>query len=224
MAKKRMFSQAIVLSDDFLDMPASTRCLYFCLGMLADDDGFVNNPRSVMRLCGSTNGDFQMLLSKGYIHLFDTGVIVILHWHINNYLRPDRYSPTKCIAEKAQLSATENGTYIIGCGIPDGIPDEGQTVYPDKNSIDKNKLDRADKPPRTRFVPPTLEDVAAYVAERKSPVIPQEFIDHYQSKGWMVGRNKMKDWRAACRNAEKWERWKTPSGASAGGDDFADVI
>lgn len=224
MAKKRMFSQEIVLSDDFLDMPASTRCLYFCLGMLADDDGFVNNPKSVMRQCGSTGDDFQILLSKGYIYLFETGVIVILHWKINNYLRPDRYTPTKCVAEKALLSASENGAYILGAGIPLGIPSANQPVYPDKNSIDKDSIVGADKPQNNHFVPPSLDEVTAYVAERKSPVIPQEFIDHYQSKGWMVGRNKMKDWRAACRNAEKWERWNMPHNADAGGDDFADVI
>ena len=60
---------------------------------------------------------------------------------------------------------------------------------------------------RQRFVPPTVEEVAAYVAERKSKVIPQVFIDFYQSKNWMVGKNKMKDWKAACRNAEGWDRW-----------------
>lgn len=109
MARKRMFSQSIVLSDDFLDMPASTRCLYFCFGMLADDDGFVNNPKSVMRQCGSTNDDFGLLLSKGYVYLFKTGVVVIMHWRINNYIRPDRYTPTKYIDEKAQLLKADNG-------------------------------------------------------------------------------------------------------------------
>lgn len=120
-AQKRMFSQSIVLSDDFLDMPASTRCLYFCFGMLADDDGFVNNPKSVMRQCGSTNDDFGLLLPKGYVHLFKTGVVVIMHWRINNYLRKDRYTPTKYIDEKAQLLESENGAYSFSGGLPLGI-------------------------------------------------------------------------------------------------------
>lgn len=70
----------------------------------------------------------------------------------------------------------------------------------------------------TKFVPPTLEEVTAYVAERKSKVIPQAFIDFYESKGWMVGKNKMKDWKAACRNAEGWDRWdKMPRKVGANG-------
>ena len=58
-----------------------------------------------------------------------------------------------------------------------------------------------------RFVPPTLAEVQSYVAERQSPVDPHGFIDFYASKGWMVGKTPMKDWKAACRNAETWERW-----------------
>ena len=67
---------------------------------------------------------------------------------------------------------------------------------------------KADKPPRSRFTPPTLAEVQSYVAERHSPVDPQEFIDFYAAKGWMVGKTRMRDWRAACRNAEKWDRWQ----------------
>ena len=68
-------------------------------------------------------------------------------------------------------------------------------------------------PPHTRprFVPPTVEEVAAYVQMRGSRVDPQGFVDFYESKGWMVGKNKMKDWKAACRRAESWERWEKKS-------------
>lgn len=90
------------------------------------------------------------------------------------------------------------------------------------------KRGKAAKPPtHPRFVPPTLEEVAAYVRERGSTIDPQGFIDFYAAKGWMVGRNKMKDWKAACRNAEKWERWQRGSRNEVktasdyeGGDDF----
>ena len=68
----------------------------------------------------------------------------------------------------------------------------------------------------TRFVPPTLDEVRSYVAERKSPVDAQEFLDFYAAKGWMVGKTPMKDWKAACRNAEKWERWTRPAKAQKG--------
>ena len=210
MAQKRMFSQAVVLSDDFLDMPASTRCLYFSLGMVADDDGFVNNPKSIMRQCGGTQDDFKLLLSKGYVYLFASGVVVIMHWNVNNYLRKDRYIPTKYIGEKSQLSEAENGTYWLASGVPVGIPSCNQPVYPDKSRVEQNsEVERTAAPPRAkRFTPPTLAEVQAYVAERHSPVDPQGFIDFYASKGWMVGKTPMKDWKAACRNAEKWERWE----------------
>ena len=67
-----------------------------------------------------------------------------------------------------------------------------------------------------RFTPPTLAEVQSYVAERHSPVDPQEFIDFYASKGWMVGKTPMKDWKAACRNAEKWDRWGSNNGQRGG--------
>ena len=111
MAERRMFAKTIVLSDAFLDMPMSARCLYFTLGMLADDDGFVNAPRSVMRQCGASDDDIKLLISKKFVLLFDSGVIVIKHWRINNYLQKDRIQPTKYIEEKAQLTLDEKGGY-----------------------------------------------------------------------------------------------------------------
>ena len=106
-----MFAKTIVLSDAFLDMPMSARCLYFTLGMLADDDGFVNAPRSIMRQCGASDDDMKLLITKKFVLIFDSGVIVIKHWRINNYLRNDRYTETKYGDEKATLSQDENGAY-----------------------------------------------------------------------------------------------------------------
>lgn len=126
MAERRMFAKTIVLSDAFLDLPMSARCLYFTLGMLADDDGFVNAPRSIMRQCGASDDDMKLLLAKKFALLFDSGVIVIKHWRINNYLRSDRYVPTKYGEEKAELALDENGAYQLSeAGIPVGIPRDG---------------------------------------------------------------------------------------------------
>lgn len=127
MAERRMFAKTIVLSDAFLDMPMSARCLYFTLGMLADDDGFVNAPRSIMRQCGASDDDMKLLVAKKFVLLFDSGVIVIKHWRINNYLRNDRYTPTKYGDEKTTLDLDENGAYTVGIptGIPTGIPSSG---------------------------------------------------------------------------------------------------
>lgn len=205
MAQKRMFSQAVVLSDDFLDMPASTRCLYFSLGMVADDDGFVNNPKSIMRQCGGTQDDFKLLLSKGYVYLFASGVIVIMHWNVNNYLRKDRYVPTKYIGEKSQLSEAENGTYWLASGVPVGVPACNQPVYTDKGSTEQNRgVERTAAPPRARFVPPTVEEVRTYCAEKGFTFDPQLFVDYYTANGWVQGKGRpLKDWKAAART---WNR------------------
>ena len=140
MAERRMFAKTIVLSDAFLDMPLSARCLYFTLGMFADDDGFVNSPKAIMRQCGASVDDMNILLSKKFVLSFDSGVIVIKHWRINNYLRNDRYTETKYQEEKAMLSTNDNGAYTMrfaeaNVGIPNsGIPSIG------KDSIDKDSL------------------------------------------------------------------------------------
>ena len=111
MAERRMFAKTIVTSDAFLDMPLSARCLYFTLGMLADDDGFVNNPKSIMRQVGACTDDLNILLAKRFILAFDSGVIVIKHWRIHNYIQKDRYKESKYIEEKATLMIDEKGAY-----------------------------------------------------------------------------------------------------------------
>ena len=113
MAEKRMFSKSVVLSDAFLDMPMSARCLYFTLSMFGDDDGFVNSPKAIMRQCGASEDDFKILFAKKFILPFDSGVIVIKHWRLNNYLRSDRYTPTKYLEEKAMLKVEANGVYSM---------------------------------------------------------------------------------------------------------------
>lgn len=118
MAKKRMFAKDIVFSDDFLDMPISARCLYFSLGMVADDDGFVDNVRSVMRQCGAVQNDLDVLLAKQYVLAFEDGIIVIRHWRLHNYLRSDRYQPTKYAEHKAELVSGENGYERCTNGTP----------------------------------------------------------------------------------------------------------
>ena len=139
MAKKRMFDNVIIKSDSFLEMPDSTQNLYFHLSMEADDDGFVNNWKSIMRMCGKKEDDLKILIMKSFVIPFDSGVIVIKHWRINNYLRSDRYNETKYLEEKRQLNIEQNGEYSLKkdvgtpCGIPSGIP----SGNPNKNSIDK---------------------------------------------------------------------------------------
>lgn len=111
MAERRMFAKTIVLSDAFLDMPLGARCLYMTMSMLADDDGFVNAPKSIMRQCGASDDDLKILLAKKFVIPFESGIVVIKHWRINNYLQNDRIQPTKYQDEFAELEIEENGAY-----------------------------------------------------------------------------------------------------------------
>ena len=111
MAERRMFAKSIVLSDAFLDMPMSARCLYFTLGMLADDDGFIGNPKAIMRQCGASQDDIAILLQKRYILAFQSGVIVVKHWRMNNYLQNDRKKPTTYLEELRTLELDNKGAY-----------------------------------------------------------------------------------------------------------------
>ena len=122
MAQRRMFSPQIVGSDAFLDMPTSSRELYFQLGMYADDDGFVN-PRRVMRMVSASDDDLKLLIAKRFLIVFETGVVVIKHWLVHNLIRSDRYKETMYIEEKNQLSVKENRAYTEL-----GLPNDNQRV------------------------------------------------------------------------------------------------
>ncbi len=111
-----MFSLKIVDTDAFLDMPPTSQLLYFHLAMRADDDGFVSNPKKIMRTIGSNEDDIKVLLGKSFIIPFESGVCVIKHWRINNYIQADRYAPTNYLDEKKQLKIKENGSYTLKDG------------------------------------------------------------------------------------------------------------
>ena len=113
MANKRMFSIDVTETDSFLEMPLTAQALYFHLGMRGDDDGFVSNPRSIMRVAGCSEGDLAILAEAGYIISFRSGVIVISDWKVNNNLRNDRYKPTTFQSERSMLSETANKRYIL---------------------------------------------------------------------------------------------------------------
>lgn len=142
MKNKRMFSVEVVQTDKFLNMSSTAQNLYFHLGMVADDNGFVAQPFSTMRMIGANNGDMQVLLEYGYVMMFKTGVILITHWKLNNYIRVDRYTPTKCFEELEQVSLNENNIYVLvkkvdelPHGTPHGIPDSTPDGLPKLNKI-----------------------------------------------------------------------------------------
>lgn len=194
MAQKRMFSLSVVDTDSFLEMPISSRLLYYELGMRADDDGFVDSWKKILAFTGLKEDDLKVLIAKKYIIPFDSGVIVIRHWRMNNYLQNDRTKPTIHQQELEQLDTDTNNVYRMDTECIHSI---------DKISIDKNNIERKEIYKEKKFKKPTLEEVQEYCKERNNNVDPQHFIDFYESKGWKVGKASMQDWRACVRTWEK---------------------
>lgn len=142
MAERRMFAKTIIDSDAFLDMPLTTQALYFHLSMRADDEGFINNPKKIMRMIGASDDELRLLIAKSFIIPFESGVCVIKHWKIHNYLRNDRFKPTVYTDEKAQLVEKDNKAYskrqfAPTAGIPLGIPNADQMETQDRLGKDR---------------------------------------------------------------------------------------
>ena len=108
-----MFAKTIIDSDAFLDMPLSAQALYFHLSMRADDEGFINNPKKIQRMVGASEDDLKLLLMKNFLISFDTGVVVIKHWKIHNYIQSDRFKKTVYTEERALLKEKENHAYTL---------------------------------------------------------------------------------------------------------------
>ena len=210
MAERRMFAKSIIGSARFLRMPPTSRLLYYDLGMAADDDGVVE-AFSVMRTTGANEDDLKVLSSKGFVKVLNEDLVTyISDWKRNNLIKSDRYHPSVYQELLVQL---KSGTQME----PDWNQ-SGTQMEPEgrlgKDRLGKDSVGAALPPTRSHFVPPTLEEVTAYVQERGSKVDPQGFIDYYAARGWMAGKAPVQDWKAACRNAEGWERWDKRPGAS----------
>ena len=217
-----MFTKKITESDAFLDMPSSTQMLYFHFSMNADDDGFVNNPKKIQKMCGASDDDFKLLIVKSFIILFDSGIIVIKHWKMHNYIQADRYRPTDYVEEKSMLGIKSNKAYTLDVSKMDTECIQNGYIGKDsigKVSIDKDSIDKDSKGESVRgekakrFYPPTLDEVKQYCEERKNNIDPMAFIDFYSSKGWMIGKNRMKDWKAAVRTWERKRKEKSQAGS-----------
>ena len=234
MAERRMFAKTIIDSDAFIDMPVTARLLYYDLAMRADDDGFVNAPKKIMRMVGASQDDLSVLILRKFLIPFENGIVVIKHWRIHNYLRKDRYTETKYTEQKELLECDENNAYrmksdaVLQLDAPvpaarstDGIPMVDERLPQDRLGKDRIGKDNniwapsattapPDKKTPKRFIPPSVDDVRRYCHERGNGIDAAKFVDYYNANGWKVGRNNMKDWQAAVRN---WER--NSSGSSA---------
>jgi hypothetical protein len=149
-AERRMFAKTIIDSDAFLDMPLSSQALYFHLSMRADDDGFINNPKKIQRMVGSSEDDLKLLIAKRFIIAFESGVIVIKHWKIHNYIQKDRYKPTMYQDEKSMLIDKNNKSYTVEAEcIHDGYSLETQVrLGKDRLEIGKDRKDITPSQPK----------------------------------------------------------------------------
>lgn len=197
-----MFSIGVLDTDAFLDMPLSAQALYFHLNLRADDDGFVGNPKRITQNVGASIDDLKLLIAKRFVLAFEDGVIVIKHWRMHNVIRNDRYTETNFIEDLQMLDIKDNGAYTfkpttdVGCKTATvSQPNRNHSAPQVRLGIGKDSIDIKEN----RFVPPTADDVAAYAREKSLTIDAQRFVDFYESKGWMVGKNKMKDWKAAVR-------------------------
>ena len=190
MAEKRMFTQKIIDSDAFLDMPLSTQALYFHLNMRADDDGFINNPKRIQRTIGASEDDLKLLIAKRFVICFENGVIVIKHWRMHNTLRKDRYTPTVYQEQYAQLDVKDNNSYtekpvnhLATTWQPDGNHLATQNRL-DKNSIDKISLEEDSVPESddSEPSPKTKKPVKHKYGEYNNVLLTDEELDKLKTE------------------------------------------
>ena len=226
MASRRMFSKRLINSARFLKMPISCQALYFHLGLNADDDGIVE-AYNVIKTIGCTEDDLKVLVAKGFVNVLNEDLVsYITDWKENNSIRADRkidsiykdllleMIPTVELLEKKTSTKKSNIQPNDNQMTTNVQPNDNQMTTNVQHRLGKDRLgkDRLGKDSigeiqegskAKRFTPPTLKDVTNYCLERNNRVDPQHFIDYYTSNGWKVGKNTMKDWKAAVRT---WER------------------
>lgn len=242
MAERRMFSKSIIDSDMFLDMPQSCQLLYFHLAMRADDDGFINNPKRIMRDVGCHEDDLRVLAAKKFIIPFDNGVVVIKHWRIHNYIRKDTYHETRYKQQKDMLMLNENGEYIEK--FSDEIPAICDDVTnPSRNCNDTLTQDRIGKDrlgkdrignigAKSKDSPPTDTVIELILNDQSLYPITQSQIDEWKTlypavdivqelrkmKGWLIANpSKRKTKRGILRFVNNWlSREQDRGGSNAG--------
>lgn len=225
MAERRMFCKSVIDSDTFSDMPLTTQALYFHLGMRADDDGFVNNPKRIQRSIGATVDDLKLLAAKGFIIPFESGVVVVTHWKQHNYIRKDRYNSTRYFNEMSQLTIDESGQYLISpvsnmdatCIRPvsemdtNGIPNVDQRLTQDR--LGKDRLDEniCAEPLQASTPEPEEPPVISFILNDKSRYpIRQAQVDEwsglYPAVDIMQELRKMAGWLDANPSKRKTKR------------------
>ena len=164
MAERRMFAKSIIDSDAFLDMPLSTQALYFHLSMRADDDGFVNNPKKIQRMVGCADDDIKLLIAKNFLIPFESGVVVIKHWKIHNYIQKDRYKETLYQQEKAMLIENNSSGYSLDTKCIQDVSKLDTQVRLGKDSIELDKDSKESNKP-AKAGKGTFDNIKKMIAE-----------------------------------------------------------
>lgn len=198
MANRRMFSREVIDSDLFLDMPLTAQALYFHLGMRADDDGFINNPKRIQKMLGGCDDDYKLLLAKGFLIYFESGVYVITHWHQNNYIQKDRYKETQYKKEKKMLMLGENNTYLLmdtDC-IQTGYRLDTQV----RLEVGKDRLGKREGINVNNSPHPSVDEIKNFCDEQGIKIDYEKFVNHFNSVGWQINGSPLIDWKSRVMN------------------------
>ena len=239
MAERRMFAKTIIDSDAFLEMPTTSQLLYFHLSMRADDDGFVNKPKSLMRMVGCKDDDLKILFAKKFLIPFESGVVVIKHWKIHNYIRKDTYTETKYKEEKSTLELDENSAYRLAEPSPLQIRDEFVTspstqvrlgkdrdrLEVGKGSVGEDNEAAPPKPTRHKYglyenVLLTDEDYQKLIAE-----FPHDYSDRIERLSEYIASTGKK-YKSHLATIRSWARKDTqrPAQATKSSNPFLDML
>ena len=205
-----MFAKTIIDSDAFLDMPLSTQALYFHLSMRADDEGFINNPKKIQRMVGASDDDLRLLVAKSFIIPFDTGIVVVKHWKIHNYIQNDRFKPTVYEEERALLDVKPNKAYTMlpsdtAC-IQDGYSSETQ-VRLGKDRLGKSREDKAPRHKHGEYKNVLLSDEDLSKLQKEFPGDWAERIERLSTYMASTGKS-YKNHLATIRNWAKRDKSK----------------
>lgn len=210
MAERRMFAKTIIDSDAFLTLPLSSQALYFHLSMRGDDEGFVNKPKAVMRTISASEDDLKLLIAKNFIIPFESGIIVIKHWKIHNYIRGDRIKSTVYQEEKKMIGLKDNGAYTI---VENPISEPPcQTYVSQVSAQDRIGEDRLGKVRLERgenFIPPTLDDLKDYHSKNKMTFDVQKFFEYFSEGDWIDSHgNPVLNWKQKMHTWQNTEKAK----------------
>ena len=235
MAERRMFAKTIIDSDAFLEMPTTSQLLYFHLSMRADDDGFVNKPKSLMRMVGCKDDDLKLLFVKKFLIPFESGVVVIKHWKIHNYIRKDTYTETKYKEEKATLELDENSAYRLADVSPLQLRDDSVTspstqdrlgkVSTGKDRLGEDSIEEAapQKPTRHKYgmyenVLLTDQDYQRLVEE-----FPNDYRDRIERLSEYIASTGKK-YKSHLATIRSWARKDTVQKPTKSSNPFLDML